>query len=427
MRKVIAYTLMLLIGLVAYGQNQSDSVRVYFRVNKSLFDNKLGENVTSMDLFIENISKAAGTDRLDHIVIYGYASPDGPEEFNERLAKKRCEAIADYISDRTGISRDLITTEAGGEAWEELRKMVADSDQIPDRELVLELLDNKELIEQSGGMKRKNQLKALDNGKPYRWMLTNIFPDLRYALAVSFYKPELKEEAKEDKDSIPTIAEIIELSERQESMPTDSVISADESWAIEDISEYSSELQTIKEEQPRHLLALKTNLLYYLALMPNLELEWLIRDNWSVAVEGNVAWWGSYAKERSYRVALFDAEARYWIKPRAPWHGFYVGVFAGGGWYDLEKGKGYYGDGGMTGLSLGYMWPIKRTLSLEAGIGAGYAYTRYKEYIPFEGHHIYQRTKEINYFGPLKLKLSLVWRFLDRNKTPKSKSVLNEN
>ena len=72
-------------------------------------------------------------------------------------------------------------------------------------------------------------------------------------------------------------------------------------------------------------------------------------------------------------------------------------------------------------------WPINHKLSFEAGIGGGYAYTRYKEYTPFEGHHIYQRTKEVNYFGPLKVKFSLVWRFLDRNKIKKNKSVVHES
>lgn len=420
MRKVIACTLMLLIGLIAFGQSQSDSLRVQFRVNRSLFDSKLGNNVASMDSFIENISQAANSDKLDHIVIYGFASPDGPEDFNARLAKKRCEAIADYIAERAGISRDLITTEAGGEAWEDLRKMVEENPQVPDRERVLELLDNSNLKDHSGDAKRKSQLKVLANGKPYRWLLTNIFPDLRYALAVSYYKPE---DAAENEEAIPTIAEIIELSEREE---TESP-AEEEIPVIEEITEDIPELPIIKQEPPHHLLALKTNLPSYLALLPNLELEWLIRDNWSVNVEGNVAWWGSYAKERSYRIAIIDAEGRYWIKPRAPWHGFYVGVFAGGSWYDLEKGRGYYGEGGMAGLSVGYMWPIKPNLSFEAGLGGGYVYTRYKEYIPLDGHHVYQRTKAVNYFGPLKVKFSLVWRFLDRDKIKKSKTAIYED
>lgn len=170
--------------------------------------------------------------------------------------------------------------------------------------------------------------------------------------------------------------------------------------------------------QPAHRLAVKTNFLYDAILLPDLEVEWRFNDNWSVALEGNLAWWGRYKYEKSYRLAMISPEVKRWIRPRAPWHGFYVGLFAGAGLYDLEyKNRGHRGEGVMGGLSVGYMWPLNRTLSLEAAIGGGYLYTRSKEYKPLDGHHIYQRTRIINYFGPLKVKLSLVWRLWDLNKS----------
>lgn len=169
--------------------------------------------------------------------------------------------------------------------------------------------------------------------------------------------------------------------------------------------------------EPEHRLAVKTNMLYDAALLPNIEVEWRINRNWSVSLEGDLAWWGNKSKEKSYRLAIVEPEVRRWIKPRAPWHSFYIGLFAGAGLYDLENGgKGYRGEGAFGGISVGYMWPISRCLSLEAEIGGGYLYTRCKEYKPFEGHHVYQRTKDINYFGPLKVNFSLVWRLWDLNK-----------
>ena len=57
------------------------------------------------------------------------------------------------------------------------------------------------------------------------------------------------------------------------------------------------------------------------------------------------------------------------------------------------------------------MWPIGKHLSLEAAVGAGYLYTRYKEYEPRDGHYLYMRTKSLHYFGPLKLKFAIAWRF----------------
>lgn len=167
--------------------------------------------------------------------------------------------------------------------------------------------------------------------------------------------------------------------------------------------------------------ALKTNMLYDVALMPNLELEWHINNKWSLAVENDIAWWKKDSKHKYYQIAMISSEVRRWFKLRNPWHGMYVGLFAGVGKYDLENGKnGYMGEGYMTGLSLGYMWPIAKNFSFETGIGAGYMYTRYKEYKPFDGHYLYQRTKSLNYFGPLKLKFSIAWRFNDINKHKKN-------
>ena len=89
----------------------------------------------------------------------------------------------------------------------------------------------------------------------------------------------------------------------------------------------------------------------------------------------------------------------------------YVGAFVGTGKYDLSNTtKGHEGEGIMAGASVGYMWPISKHLSLDAGLGLGYMRLRDKEYIPTDGHFLYQFTRNINYVGPLRLKLSLVWR-----------------
>ncbi len=179
----------------------------------------------------------------------------------------------------------------------------------------------------------------------------------------------------------------------------------------------ASARETGAETEPLHRMALKTNLLYDALLMPSLEAEFRIDDRWSVALEGDVAWWKNAGKHKYYQIATIAPEARYWFRTRKPWHGHYVGVFAGGSWYDLENGKtGYRGEALLAGVSYGYMWPVSRCLSFETAVGAGYAYTRYEEYRPQDGHYLYQQTKRTNYFGPLKLKFALVWRLWDENK-----------
>lgn len=159
-------------------------------------------------------------------------------------------------------------------------------------------------------------------------------------------------------------------------------------------------------------LALKTNLLGYAVLMPNVELEWMFTDRWSAALEFQGAWYAKENPHKVYRLSTLIPEVRYWALERSRWHGMYVGLFGGVGMYDLSNGnKGHEGEGFMVGASVGYMWPITKHLALDAGIGLGYMRAKDKEYVPFDGHFLYQLTRNINYFGPLRLKLSLVWRF----------------
>lgn len=155
---------------------------------------------------------------------------------------------------------------------------------------------------------------------------------------------------------------------------------------------------------------IKSNLIYDVLLMPSLEIEYRFNDHWSAAVEGNMAWWHNDGKHKYYQLATIIPEARYWFKPQGSRRGHYVGLFGGGGWYDLENGNtGYRGTGGMVGASYGYMFPIGKHFAFEAGIGVGFMTTKYEEYLPVDGHYVYQQTNRTNYVGPLKLKFAFVW------------------
>lgn len=155
---------------------------------------------------------------------------------------------------------------------------------------------------------------------------------------------------------------------------------------------------------------IKSNLIYDVLLMPSLEVEYRFNERWSAAVEGNMAWWHNDGKHKYYQLATIIPEARYWFKPQGSRRGHYVGLFGGGGWYDLENGNtGYRGTGGMVGASYGYMFPIGKHFAFEAGIGVGFMTTKYEEYLPIDGHYVYLQTNRTNYVGPLKLKFAFVW------------------
>lgn len=192
MRRIISCTLAIFIVFIAFGQTQTDSLKVYFNLNHASFAPTLGNNASSMDSFIDKVRMVVKSDDLDHIVIHGYASPDGTISINERLAKKRSEAIAAYIISKIGISKEKVRTKSHGVAWDELREMVADNNNIPEHDQIMGILNNKSLRLYSPDGKvvdeRNKRLMSLDNGKPYRWMLEHIFPKLRYVHAISIYR-----------------------------------------------------------------------------------------------------------------------------------------------------------------------------------------------------------------------------------------------
>ena len=60
-------------------------------------------------------------------------------------------------------------------------------------------------------------------------------------------------------------------------------------------------------------------------------------------------------------------------------------------------------------VEYGFSLPIARRLNLDFVIAGGYNWGIFEEYIPVDGHFIWQATKNRRYFGPTKLEVSLVW------------------
>ncbi len=436
MKRLLKYTLVVITILSAFSSSYAaDTVKVYFRVGHSQFDPSFDNNGNAMKLFLEKVKEAAAENIIDSIIIHGAASPDGGNLANERLAVKRGNVIADYIVSRTGVNRKLVTIIPQGIAWGELRNLVAETPGVPYREKVLDILDNTPIwIYDSKGTiisGRKKKLMDLKGGRPYNWLYTNLFPKLRNAMMIALVlktdNTDSASDASENQNS--------DLNSETHHSPAGANISqdkhsdtshenTDKADASDNLNSLSSTRSAILKTEKLRRFALKTNLIYDALLMPNLELEWQFNKHWSVAIDGGVAWWSRSSRNRYYRLATISPEVRYYFKPIDYMHGFYAGALVAGGLYQLQTQprRGYRGEGFMGGITAGYMWPISRTLSFDAEIGLGYMYTRYKEYEPQMGHKLYLFTKSLNYFGPVKIKFSLAWRF-----SLFTKSVINNS
>lgn len=231
---------------------------------------------------------------------------------------------------------------------------------------------------------------------------------IRYA---DGFEPQASEEASQARrDSLNQLrADSLEAVETSKEIQPDTVPEVVEEIAPQVNSTTVAEVSSVRvyESTPWYI---KSNLIYDVLLMPSLEVEYRFNEQWSAAVEGSMAWWHNDGKHKYYQLATIVPEVRYWFKPQGKRKGHYVGLFGGGGWYDLENGNtGYRGEGGMVGVSYGYMFPIGKYFAFEAGLGVGYMTTKNEEYIPQDGHYTYQQSNRTNYVGPLKLKFAFVW------------------
>ena len=82
-------------------------------------------------------------------------------------------AEVDYLRNRGGVDRSLLTVDWKGEDWTGLRNEVAAS-RLNDKEVILALIDGETDITQ-----RKNRLQALNGGVTYRMLLQDYYPPLR--------------------------------------------------------------------------------------------------------------------------------------------------------------------------------------------------------------------------------------------------------
>lgn len=159
-------------------------------------------------------------------------------------------------------------------------------------------------------------------------------------------------------------------------------------------------------------VAIKTNGLMWLAMMPNAGCEVVIgeRSTVDLSLFGSINIYGNEAK-----ILGFQPEYRYWFNGR-PMTRQYVGVGAIGATYDITWGERIYqGDAGGLGLTLGYVMNLGKRLNVEFYGGCGFLYFQQKQYFQNDSFDDYTGTgvAQANASGyklfPTKLGVSVTW------------------
>ena len=384
---ILGLLLWFVVGVSAQGL--CDSLQTFYKVGSSHIDTLYMRNGESMSSFFQrNLARYNHPDfGLEKVVVIGSSSPDGRLENNEKLALQRAHALAAYIKNRLPVEDRQMEIISVGVDWRTLTELVAEVKDMPNQGEVLDVL-------QKGYFhaERLQRLKELNDGLPYRWMYKHLFPQLRQSQVVVFY--QVKE--KPAPQPVPQEEPVVEVVE-------DTIVA--EERPIPEV---------LLEKKPFYW-ALKTNALYDVMLVPNIGVEFAANKQWSVAANWMYAWWSNRGKNNFWRIYGGDVEVRRWFGKKAaekPLQGHHLGVYGQLFTYDFELGgRGYLGDkwSYALGISYGYSLPLAKRLNLDFNLGLGYWGGKYKEYLPIEGHYVWQSTKQRHWWGPTKAEVTLVW------------------
>ncbi len=377
-------------------------LKVYFRQGYAKLEPSYRGNEMRLKQFSQGIHdlKKDSLRRIRTIRIEAFASPEGSYAMNQRLAEKRAQAIVDFIRRTTNLPDSLFDMAPQGINWKGLTEMVKNSD-MPYRDEVLKILnETPEWIFKNNVIVdgRHRQLGMLHGGRAYRHMYKYFFPDLRNS-----------------ESDISCIVERLEAPQPEIGMTEEpKAPEAAASPAVEEPETVSEAVTPTTPEKKPFYMALKTNLLYDAALIPNIGIEFYLKNGWSIEGNWMYAWWKNDNRHNYWRTYGGELGVRKYFGRRAetkPLTGHHLGLYGQMLTYDFELGgTGYqsklsYG----VGVEYGYSLPIGRRLNLDFGIGIGYLGGEYKKYDPIDEHYVWKQTRQRHWFGPTKAEISLVW------------------
>ncbi len=352
---------------------------LYFDLNARQVDKDYQGNGKTLTVLDSLLANPAHSIHLNSIILVSPDLYNGKKEQGIPLGQKRSEEVKVFLCGKyPQVNTAQICIRKGEEYGDALQKLILDDRLVPDREDVLALID----YHHNNPVKMQDFLQHLDAGIPYQYISDRVLPELRRTeIRVCLSYPEenggknssAEQAARiEETEFIPIDRKTTVTPMTMQVLPQKErtqVIIETEKTVIK--AEKKKETKEKRGEKPKEkaarrvqtadntVLALKNNLLYDLALAPNIEIE----------------------------------------------------IPVGKRWYDFQfKGDGYQGKYyGAAGFTYGYSTLLSRHLALEFSLGIGYLTTEYQKYTPYEGSLVWMSSGNYTFIGPTKAKISLVW------------------
>lgn len=171
-------------------------------------------------------------------------------------------------------------------------------------------------------------------------------------------------------------------------------------------------------------MALKSDVVKDLALLPNAGAEFGICNGWSAGFDAVYMRIMNHGRNRHWRYEGATLYARKWFGNRwggRPLSGHHAGVYGqvavwqfafGGrnGYLSGNPGQGLDGHPNWgVGVEYGYSFPLSSRLNLDLTAGAGYIGGYCQKYSNRDGKYCWEKTKRIHYWGLTRIEVSLAW------------------
>lgn len=347
-----------------------------------------GENLKALADSIASIHIGGGT--VDSLTVVSYSSPEGNYWYNVNLSGRRAASMRKYLEGEYPELGDRLRVTPDGESWNMFRRRALTDSTVTDaqRERLVSIIDSDTDYET-----KKTLIKSWDNALWNR-IVRVWFKEMRR----SFIRLEWSEN----------------IYTREYFIGRPEPLSAAASTAGRALTPPPGE--TVIE---RTLLALKTNLLYDALTMLNAEIEVPIGKQFSIMVEDVFPWWTFGPNGNKYSLQMWEmgVEPRWWFRRndrRDRLSGHFIGPYVMSARYDFQWDRdiNYQGEYWSAGISYGYAMPIGKLFNLEFTASVGFVSADYRHYQPAPDYSELYRdpfeTGVLSYFGPTKLKVSLV-------------------
>ena len=150
---------------------------VVYKINSSKVCKKAVETEALSALKAKVAENKANDRATQTVYVNGYASPDGPEKFNDKLSSARSQSGKEAVEELLAEAGIQIDAASYGEDWEGFKAAVAASN-IADKDLILQVLGMYDSSAQ-----REKEIKNMSS--VYKSLKTDVLPQLRRAQVVN--------------------------------------------------------------------------------------------------------------------------------------------------------------------------------------------------------------------------------------------------